>query len=110
MTSLWHDIISARSPVGEITAFGLEILIVSDFLEIFVKGMFLSFFADYSNWKLSTQIFNLNVITPLSFEIISPGTQAHSYESLGKIAAMAAFRALLAYFLAKDYRGGQISE
>jgi uncharacterized membrane protein len=84
---------------------------VSDFLEIFVKGIFLSFFEDFSYWKLSTQVFNCHyVLTPLSFEIISPGTQAHSYVSLGKIVAMAAFRALLAYFLAKEYRGGQISE
>lgn len=32
------------------------------------------------------------------------GIEAYSYETLGKIAAVAIFRTLLAYFLAKDYR------
>ena len=45
------DSISVLSHVGEITAFGLEILIVSDFLEIYVKGLFPSsayLFTDFS--------------------------------------------------------------
>ena len=32
------------------------------------------------------------------------GIEVYSYETLGKIAAVATFRTLLAYFLAKDYR------
>ena len=51
------DSISVLSHVGEITAFGLEILIVSDFLEIYVKGLFPSsayLFTDFSCWKLCT--------------------------------------------------------
>ena len=56
------DTVSVPSPVGEITAFGLEVLIVSDFLEIYVKGLVVPYFTS----SLTTPVENYTITDPKS--------------------------------------------
>ena len=81
-----------RIEMGNLIALGLELLVATDVLETLTK-------------VLQRFIFNIFQVSLLNALQPSQETHEYSFELLGKIGAVAAFRTALAFFLAREVRG-----